>query len=288
MSPIQTLQVFNSGKPCGWLGQSKNGYWFHYSSNNPQQYWVSLLMPPSQNFYQHVELFPVFAQYGESLDELHRRNGTQLGTLSFANPDNPVVKQPLRTPPPLLPGQSALIINSQLTQMRRSFADTLVHPEATWPLVQQLQAIKSQADPNNRLHALRWSLHAQPSNGYVHHTRPDMDAYQQQLYGFESVGSVLNLDQWQLLQLEGNTVKYGQVLQEIARTFCKNFSAEIELLNLLLPLLKARSIEVHLAYEQHNSDKPFVRGLDYLPFRLPLSIRPTPLQNSTHPQIVAI
>lgn len=264
---IKLLQVFNRGKPCGWLGRSKQGFWFHYSSNSLSQPWVSLLMPPSQNFYQHVELFPVFAQYGESLDELHRRNGTQLGTLSFANPDNPVVKQALRTPPPLLPGQSALIINSQLTQMRRSFADTLVHPETTWPLVQQLQAIKSQADPNNRLHALRWSLHAQPSNGYVHHTRPDMDAYQQQLYGFESVGAVLNLDQWQLRQLEGNTVKYGQVLHEIARTFCKNFSAEIELLNLLLPLLKARSIEVHLVYDQHTGDKPTVLGLDYLPLK---------------------
>lgn len=262
---IQLLQVFNSGKPCGWLGQHKHSYWFHYASNNPQQYWVSLLMPPSQNFYQQAELFPVFAQYGNTLAELCQRNGTQLGTLSFANPDNPVVKQPLRTPPPLMPGQSALIAKQQGSQLRRNFADTVVHPESTWPLVQQLQAIKQQADPNNRLQALRWALQAQLSNGYVQYPRPDMHAYQLTLYGFESVASVLNIDQAQLQSLAKNTAKFTQVLHEVARTYCKNFAADIELLNLLIPLLAKGTVQAHLVYEQHAKQKPVVLGLEYLP-----------------------
>lgn len=264
-SEILLLQVFNSGKPCGWLGQSRQGYWFHYASNNPQQYWVSLLMPPNQNFYQQAELFPVFAQYGNTLVELHQRNGTQLGTLSFANPDNPVVKQPLRTPPPLQPGQSALIAKQHGSQLRRNFADTMVHPESAWPLVQQLQVIKQQADPNNRLQALRWALQAQLVDGYVQHPRPDMDAYQQTLYGFESVASVLNLDQQQLKLLAENTQKFTQVLHEVARTYCKNFAADIELLKLLIPLLAKGTVQAHLVYDQQAKQKPVVLGVEYLP-----------------------
>ena len=222
-------------------------------------------MPPSQNFYQQTELFPVFAQYGNSLAELHQRNGTQLGTLSFANPDNPVVKQPLRTPPPLLPGQSALIATQHGSQLRRNFADTVVHHESTWSLVQQLQAIKHQADPNNRLQALRWALQAQLVNGYVQHPRPDMDAYQQTLYGFESIASVLNLDQAQLLSLAENTTRFTQVLHEVARTYCKNFAADIELLKLLIPLLAKGTLSAHLVYAQHSNSKPQISGLEYLP-----------------------
>ena len=226
-------------------------------------------MPPSQNFYQHVELFPVFAQYGESLDELHRRNGTQLGTLSFANPDNPVVKQPLRTPPPLMPGQSALLINSQVAQLRRSFADTLVHPETTWPLVQQLQAIKNQADPNNRLHALRWSLQAQLSNGYVLHPRPDMDAYQQQLFGFEALTSVLNLNRRQYCALTQQPHKLALLLAEVARTYCKNAASEIELIQRLFPLLDTQNVQSFLVYDlsnnRENRDQPTVIGFEFLP-----------------------
>jgi len=94
---IQTLQVFNGGKPCGWLGQTPSGFWFHYASNNPQQHWVSLLMPPRINFYQQSDLFPVFAQHlgasasseAEALSQLLQLNGQQLGSLSFANPEQP-------------------------------------------------------------------------------------------------------------------------------------------------------------------------------------------------------
>lgn len=275
MSQIQTLQVFNSGKPCGWLGQTATGFWFHYSSNNPQQHWVGLLMPPSQNFYQQAELFPVFAQHANTLEGLAQLNGQQLGALSFANPDNPVVTPPLRTPPPLAPGQSVLIAkhsSNYSSKIRKPFADTVVHHPSCWPLVQTLQQLKKQADPNNRLQALRWALQAEHTGEYVQHPRPDMDSYQQQLYGFEAVHSVLNIGQQQfstLAQESANSEnsKFEKVMLEVARTYCKNFAAEIELLRHLLPFIAQGQIKAHLVYQQQAANKPMpmVLGLQYPP-----------------------
>ena len=266
VSAIQTLQVFNSGKPCGWLGHAANGFWFHYSSNSPQQQWVSLLMPPSTNFYQQAELFPVFAQHAslhaDHLTQLQQHNGQQLGSLSFANPDNPVVKPPLRTPPPLTPGQRALIA----IQGRKPFADTLVHHASCWPLIQTLQHIKKQADPNNRLQGLRWVLHAQHTGEWVQHPRPDMDTYLQQLYGLEPVHAVLNLNQQQFTVLAENRTKFVQVLHEVARTYCKNFVAEIELLQHLLPFIAQGQLQACLVYQQRPTrvSQPLVLGFEYI------------------------
>lgn len=280
MSPIQTLQVFNGGKPCGWLGQTPTGFWFHYSSNNPQQHWVGLLMPPSQNFYQQAKLFPVFAQHANTLEGLAQLNGQQLGALSFANPDNPVVTPPLRTPPPLAPGQSVLIATPSTApfggnlggNMRKPFADTMVHHTSCWPLVQTLQQIKKQADPNNRLQALRWALQTEHNGEYVQHPRPDMDSYQQQLYGFEAVHSVLNIGQQQFSILAQESVntessKFEKVMLEVTRTYCKNFAAEIELLQHLLPFIAQGQINTYLVYQQQLGSKPVptVLGVEYLP-----------------------
>jgi len=270
---IQTLQVFNGGKPCGWLGQTATGFWFHYASNTPQQHWVSLLMPPSTNFYQQAELFPVFAQHidcGENpLSQLHQLNGQQLGSLSFANPDNPVVTPPLRSPPRLAAGQRALIANPNTPLVRRPFADTLAHHPSCWPLIQTLQQLKKQADPNNRLHGLRWALQAHHAGEWVQHPRPDLAPYQQHLYGFEAMHAVLNLNPQQFTALAETNKKFEQVLHEVARTYCKNFSAEIELLQLLLPLIHHQLLEAYLVFEQApphaNTYKPAVLGLEYLP-----------------------
>ena len=274
-TPVQLLQVFNSGKPCGWLGQSRQGFWFHYASNNPAQHWVSLLMPPSQNFYQQAELFPVFAQYLPSnagsevsidspLAFLHQFNGKQLGALSFANPDNPFVKQPLRIPPPLLPGQSALIAQ----QTRKNIADTLVHHESVWPTVQTLQTIKKKADPQNRLQALRWALEAKCAANLVWHPRPDIDTYQQQLLGFEPLSSVLNLNKQQYWALTQQPHRLELVLAEVARTYCKNAASEIALIQQLLPLVHAGNIQVYLVYshgsQRENAERPTVIGFEYL------------------------
>ena len=210
-------------------------------------------MPPSQNFYQQAELFPVFAQHlpGDTNSEttsvsplafLHQFNGRQPGALSFANPDNPVVKQPLRTPPALLPGQSALIAQ----QTRRNILDTLVHHESVWPTVQALLAIKKKTDPHNRLPALRWALEAEHINGFVWHPRPDMDTYQQQLFGFEPLSSVLNLNRQQFKALTEHPDKLPLVLAEVARTYCKNAASEISLIQQLLPLLLTGNIEAYL------------------------------------------
>jgi hypothetical protein len=269
------LQVFNSGKPCGWLGQTPAGFWFHYISNNPQQNWVSLLMPPSTNFYQQAELFPVFAQHLPSkgtdlppLEYLHQHNGEHLGALSFANPDNPVVKPPLRFVPEELqpsPGQRMLVS----AQPRKPFADTLVYHRSIWPLVQTLHALKTQADPNNRLHALRWTLQAQLSDNLVWHPRPDMDSYQQHMLGLEQVHFVLNLSIEQYAALNTNPNRHFQVLQEVVRTYCKNFAAEIQLLEHLLPLLRSGQITAHITYvagkDTGQNAKPTVQGMQYLP-----------------------
>ena len=270
---IQTLQVFNGGKPCGWLGQTATGFWFHYASNTPQQHWVSLLMPPSTNFYQQAELFPVFAQHidcGENpLSQLHQLNGQQLGSLSFANPDNPVVTPPLRTPPQLVAGQRALIANPNTSTVRRPFADTMVHHPSCWPLIQTLQQLKKQGDPNNRLQALRWALQAQHNGEWVQHPRPDLAPYQQHLYGFEAVHAVLNLNPQQFNALAKNKHWFVQVLHEVARTYCKNFSAEIELLQKLLPFISRGQLQASLVYQQQaaRTSRPIVLGLEYLPLQ---------------------
>lgn len=272
---IQTLQVFNGGKPCGWLGQTATGFWFHYASNNPKQHWVSLLMPPRINFYQQAELFPVFAQHlgapagseADVLNQLHQLNGQQLGSLSFANPDNPVVTPPLRTPPQLVAGQRALIANPNTSTVRRPFADTMVHHPSCWPLIQTLQQLKKQADPNNRLHGLRWAYQAQLLDQWVEHPRPDLAPYQQQLYGFEAVHAVLKQNQQQFKILAENSNRLAQVLHEVARTYCKNFSAEIELLQKLLPFIARGQLQASLVYQQQaaHTSHPIVLGLEYLP-----------------------
>lgn len=274
---IQTLQVFNGGKPCGWLGQTPSGFWFHYASNNPQQHWVSLLMPPRINFYQQSDLFPVFAQHlggragldADVLNQLHQFNGQQLGSLSFANPDNPVVTPPLRTPPQLVAGQRALIANPNTSTVRRPFADTMVHHPSCWPLIQTLQQLKKQVDPNNRLHALRWAQLAQHTGEWVQHPRPDLAPYQQHLYGFEAVHAVLNLSPQRFNTLLENGNRLEQVLQEVARTYCKNFSAEIDLLQHLLPYIQQSQLSAYLVYEQATAHikppRPKVLGIEYLP-----------------------
>lgn len=227
-------------------------------------------MPPSQNFYQQAELFPVFAQHANTLEGLAQLNGQQLGALSFANPDNPVVTPPLRTPPPLAPGRSVLLAKHS-GSMRKPFADIVVHHPSCWPLVQTLQQLKKQADPNNRLQALRWALQAEHTGEYVQHPRPDMDSYQQQLYGFEAVQSVLNLGQPQFSTLAQESPstensKFEKIMFEVARTYCKNFVAEIELMQHLLPFIAQGQIKAHLVYQQQAGNKPMpmVMGLEYM------------------------
>lgn len=231
-------------------------------------------MPPSQNFYQQAELFQVFAQHLPSdagrevsidspLTFLHQFNGKQLGALSFANPDNPFVKQPLRIPPPMLPGQSALIAQ----QTRKNIADTLVHHECVWPTVQTLQTIKKKADPHNRLKALRWALDSKCAGDLVWHPRPDIDSYQQQLLGFEPLNSVVNLNRQQYWALTQQHQRLELVLTEVARTYCKNAAAEIALIQQLVPLLHAGNIQAYLVYshgQRENDEQPTVIGFEYL------------------------
>lgn len=277
---LQVLQVFNSGRPCGWLGSMQGGFWFHYAGNGHQQPWASLLMPPTQNFYQQATLFPVFEQHmpsgivgneqhaGRVLHQLHEHSGQQLGPLTFANPDAPVVKPPLTAPPLLAPGQSALVS----TQARRPFANMQVHHHGTWPLVQQLRTVKKQADPHNRLIGLRWAMEAELSGTHVWHPRPNLDPYHQQLLGFERINSLLNLSHWGFAQLVQQSRRFELVLQELARSYCKHFAAEIDLLQGLLPLLINGQLEGYVVYRASlgggglagGAQSPQVMGLQYV------------------------
>lgn len=148
-----------------------------------------MLKPRSQNFYQQAELFPVFAQHANTPEGLAQLNGQQQGALSFANPDNPVVTSPLRTPPPLAPGQSVLIARPNVDQhsgnTRKPLANTTVHHASCWPLVQTLQQLKKQAAPNNRLRALRLALQAEHTGDYVQHPQPEWMATNNNCMGFK-------------------------------------------------------------------------------------------------------
>lgn len=112
---VALLQVFNKGLPCGWLGKSAQGFWFHYNSGANTQPWLCLTMPPTQNHYQQQNLFTVFQQHlptqqgcewlqqhmpGTPLGELEllaMAGANTLGSLSFSNPDAPMVQPRMHT-----------------------------------------------------------------------------------------------------------------------------------------------------------------------------------------------
>jgi hypothetical protein len=138
-----------------------------------------------------------------------------------------------------------------------------------WPTVQTLQTIKKKADPQNRLQALRWALEAKCAAGQVWHPRPDIDNYQQLLLGFEPLSSVLNLNKQQYWALTQQPEKFEMVLAEVARTYCKNTTSEIALIQQLVPLLHAGNIQAYLVYghggQRENAERPTVIGFEYLP-----------------------
>lgn len=232
-------------------------------------------MPPTTNFYQQETLFQVFAQHLPSngdklsaLDYLREYNGKHLGALSFADPDNPVVKAPqwlaredlpLLNLPSLQVGERILLS----TQIRKPFADTVAYHQSAWPTVQALQQIKQKADPQNRLQALRWALQAEHSEQLVWHPRPDVDFYRQQLLGFEHVHSALNLTTSQYANLARHDDKFFQIHQEVVRTYCKNTASEIQLLKHMLPLLQTGQASAHLVYAEGKL-QPQVLGVQYM------------------------
>ncbi|MCR2745201.1 hypothetical protein [Limnobacter parvus] len=301
-APLQILQVFNNGQPSGWLGKSMDGFWFHYGNNNPYQNWVSVLMPPCINFYQQTELFQVFAQHLPSksqqettqqqypeielgaLDFLYLFDESHLGSISFANPDNPVVrplnmvapaalanvhfndllKQHVQCSMPGATNNAAILIS---THPRQRFADTLVYAKNAWATVQLLKNFKEELDPSNRLHALRWATNSKPMAQLTYCQRPDLDLYQQRLLGLEHVSSLLNMSSSAFQHfILGN--RLIPVLQEIARTYCKNFSLETKVISALSPLLRTGKITPFLVYATNQNNLkttlPTVFGLEYL------------------------
>lgn len=302
--PLQVLQVFNGGRPCGWLGCSDQGYWFHYGSNTSSQAWVGLLMPPSANFYQASTLFPAFAQHLPEqklqeqvqqlyadvqlgmLDYLYLFNMTHLGPVSYANPDNPVV---LQNPYvdltaitqesfehsaiqalPLSAGQ-AVDATCHLVRItpRASLSDTLLFPSIEKSTINALLEAKKKADPQNRLTGLRWLPNTTVSSQFCWFPRPDLIPYDQRLLGIEKISSILNMTDQEyahLLECEG---LYVSVIEEAIRTFCRHSAAEISLFRQLVPLLSSKGIQVFVVYQQAKPSaalqRPSIVGLEFLP-----------------------
>ena len=304
--PIQVLQVFYAGRPCGWLGLSDQGYWFHYSSNTVNQAWVCLLMPPSTNFYLAPTLFPAFAQHlpgpamqqqvqelycdvqlGE-LDYLYLFNTSHLGPVSYANPDNPVV---VRNPYinlevldqeffgnhdlealPLSSGATTYSTGCLIrTTPRDGPPDTLLLQTTALPTIHALIEAKKKADPLDRLPGLRWISGITISTHYYWFSRPDKALWDQKILGMEKMTSVLNLSELEYDALLSHKGQYVSVIEEVIRTFCPNSAAEIMLFKQLVNLLTNRAIQAFVIYQQAKPlvmpQRPKIVGLEYLPCR---------------------
>jgi hypothetical protein len=302
--PVALLQVFNRGQPCGWLGQHQQGFWFHYNSASAQQPWLSLLMPPSQNFYQSATLFEVFAQHLPTpqgtawlqqfypqvhlgaLELLALAGANTLGSLSFANPDAPLV-QPrvvLNTAQLLaLPAQPDTVLGAPVLRhfeptqhanylasgtARYNNPDLWVFSTPQTKAIQiELAHIAKETDPNGLLRGLQWVEQVQAGEHWAWCPRPEFDAFRQHRLGLDSFASVLNLSSTAFVELMQQPKRFRLVACEVIRTYCRNTALEIERFEALIHLLQAGHIQAHLVYEQpalHSpANKPQVLGVEY-------------------------
>lgn len=83
---------------------------------------------------------------------------------------------------------------------------------------------------------------------------------------------MLNLGQQQfstLAQKSANAEnsKFEKIMFEVVRNYCKNFAAEIELLQHLLPFITRGQISARLMYQQQTTKIPTLKvlGLEYIP-----------------------
>ena len=302
--PVALLQVFNRGQPCGWLGQHAGGFWFHYNSASAQQPWLSLLMPPSQNFYQSNTLFGVFAQHLPTpqgvawlqqfyphvhlgpLELLALAGANTLGSLSFANPDAPLV-QPrivLNTAQlQVLPAHPEVVLGVPLLRQfeptrhtnhlasstaRYNNPDLWVFSSA-WlnETNTELVKIAKETDPNGLLRGLQWVEQVQAGEHWAWCPRPEYDTFRQHRLGLDSFASVLNLSSNAFAELMQHPKRFRLVAHEVIRTYCKNSALEIKRFDALAHLLQAGHIQAHLVYEQagvnSTTNKPQVLGVEY-------------------------
>jgi len=297
---VALLQVFNKGLPCGWLGKSAQGFWFHYNSGASTQSWLCLTMPPTQNHYQQQHLFPVFQQHlptpqgcewlqqhmpntplGE-LELLAMAGANTLGSLSFSNPDAPVVQPRMHTTTqrlqhiardqtntlgtPLLQGFSGEQHSTFLVgnQARNNAPNLLVHLLQNTRSVQELQnellKIKARADPSNKLQGLRWASTIQTGNALWFHNRPDLEPFQQQRLGMDNIETLLNLNPLQYRELLAHPARFRLVCHEVIRTYCKHAQEEIKLLDALFDWIVQGTLKPCVVYEP----RPTVLGMNYL------------------------
>lgn len=277
------VQVFNLGRPSGWLGQQEapgqqdalgqqgqaGQHWFQYSSRTPQQPWFSLLVPPSQTLHIQGAAFPAFSHLS-SLADLPALSNQWLGTLSFANPDAPVVRprrilaietlQNLdfnelaeRVGDPIPPHHGLLV----QTDRRFGTADTLAYP------------------------ALPKALHNLPGHRLVGTLsllpRPDFNPTTQQRLGAEHLHSSLGLGwkDWENL-LGGPQRLLFNMACEAIRTYSRQHGPLISQFKSQLNFICSGVLNPYWLYRQPvgmpqitqrppQQFRPQVLGLTYLP-----------------------
>lgn len=306
--PVEVLQVFNRGQACGWLGKvedkDQQGFWFHYNSVSANQPWLSLLMPPSKNFYQSSTLFEVFAQHLPTplgvaslqqyyphvqlgpLELLSLAGTNTLGSLSFANPDAPLVQPRMSLNSSQLqhlPAHPESVLGAPLLRLfgrppritylvgsttRFNNPDLWVFPTLNWQRTgcALLDAAQS-SDPNGLLRGLQWVEQVQAGEYWAWCPRPEYDTYRQHRLGLDSFASVLNLSSTAFAELMQHLKRFRLVAREVIRTYCRNSALEIKRFDALAHLLQAGNIQAHLVYEQAGANsatnKPQVLGVEY-------------------------
>lgn len=271
------VQVFNLGRTSGWLGQqdapgqqgTASQHWFQYTSRTAQQPWFSLLTPPNQTLYLQGTPFPAFSHLG-SLADLPALSNQWLGTLSFANPDAPVVRPRRILPIETLQnlnfdelaeqvGDPRPVHHGLLVQTDRRFgtADTLAYPA----LPAALQSLPG--------HRLVGALSLLP--------RPDFKPGTQQRLGAEHLHSSLGLGwkDWENL-LGGPQRLLLNMASEAIRTYSRQHGPLIAQFKSQVNLICSGALNPYWVYQQPGAmpqitqrapqqARPQVLGLAYLP-----------------------
>ena len=261
-------------------------------------------MPPSQNHYQQATLFEVLQQHlptqqsvkylqeaypqttlGE-LELLSMAGANTLGSLSFANPDAPLVQPKiilseaqLRDLPEspehmlglplfrggLYPSNTCYLVSRSA---RYNTPDLLLFQAQHWnAMAEELRSVQRQTDPNGLLRGLAWVNSVQLGKNWGYCQRPDLDHFRQQRLGLDSFASILNLKANAYKELMQHTKRFRLVCHEVIRTYCRNTALEIKRFDALQGMVQQRLLNAHLVYEQpklnSTSSKPQVLGVDY-------------------------
>lgn len=284
--PTRVLQVFNKGRPCGWLGEAKDHLWFHYASGSTEQAPVSLLMPASQTHYSWPRMFPAFEQHLPSkdgrkalqalypkrllsdLDLLGLVGSNTWGTLSFSNPDSPYAQSRLHitqdalsqlephTLGTLAPGVLSTLDAQGYRQLfcaletGHGITASVVHRKGAGvhrhTLLRVLLEVRQTANPRRQTPALGWLDSVREELHCLHHRRQDTNILGQGRMATESLHSALGLNRDGMNQLLGDPKRFRRAVHEVIWTFCRLPAVECRMFDALLPMLLRQELELML------------------------------------------